>query len=680
MRIPRTALAAILIAAPLAHAQPVPEPDASGLFFQNSANQTQQATRLETEVSIDVFGIVARVAVKQRFRNQSDSWIEGIYVFPLPDDAAVDELTMVIGTRRIEGEIQEREQAKQTYERARAAGQQASLVEQERPNLFTTSVANIAPGEEIAIEIGYLQTAGYDQDEFSLRLPMTLTPRFIPDAPGSIPDGLRGLQSAPRAPARAPSVADANRITPPMLPSGGSATHSATISISVEAGMPLSEIGSPSHQLTSTWDGRVYELTTGDRPVAMDRDLIVNWRVVPDQTPRVAAFTETLDHDSYVLLMFLPPTTAELPQPTARELIFVIDTSGSMGGTSIGQAKSALRSGLDKLNGADRFNVIEFNSDVQTLYSAPVAATVQSVQEARRFVSALSANGGTNIAAAITAALSQPVNVGYLRQIVFITDGSVGNESELFGMIQRDLADARLFTVGIGTAPNTHFMRKAAQFGRGAYSHIAEADQVEPGMRVLFDKLEHVALKDIELSWPEAFEVYPDRIPDLYRGEPVVVAARAFGPLTNAISLNATGTVGPYSWTQRIDVTPENSAGIASIWARRKIESLLDRKLDGEAETLIREAVIDVALTHGMLSPYTSLVAVDKTPSLTRNAELVREALGNMKPAGSEIGALLGIMPNTATDARWYRLIGASLAALLLGSFLVSRTNARSSR
>jgi Ca-activated chloride channel family protein len=640
---PRIALAAILIPAVAVHAQP-PDFSEGGLFLRTPTVQYQQATQLKTEVDIDVVGIVARVSVKQRFRNQSADWVEGIYVFPLPDDSAVDELSMTIGSRRIEGEIQEREEAKKTYEQARAAGQHASLVEQERPNLFTTSVANIAPGQEIVIDIGYLQTARYDEGLFSLRVPMTLTPRFTP-----------------------PSVPDAARITPPVLVTDNPDSKRATIAITVDAGMPLAEIGSSSHALTSVYDGRRYELTTADASVPMDRDLVVDWRVVPDQTPRAAAFTETVAGESFVLLMFLPPTTAELPALTPRELIFVIDTSGSMSGTSIREARSALASGLDRLTSADRFNVVEFNSEARSLYAEPVVWTPQSSRKAHDFVHGLETNGGTNIAAAITAVLDQPTAPGFLRQIVFITDGSVGNEAKLFQMIHDELGDARLFTVGIGSAPNTHFMRKAAQFGRGTYSHIARAEDVDPRMSALFEKIGHVALKDIDVSWPNAVEVYPERVPDLYRGEPVVLAARMNGTLTRTISVDASGMVGPYGWTQRVDVVPGNSRGVASIWARRKIESLLDRKLEGDSPDSIRDAVVEVALAYGMLSPYTSLVAVDRTPEHTRNARLRREALGNLLPAGSDYGALRASLPATATDARWYQLIGIVIAALVLG-------------
>jgi Ca-activated chloride channel family protein len=644
MPVSRLLCLALLIVAPAIYAQVPLDVSASGLYFRSETAQLQPATQLSTEFNIEVVGIAARVSVRQRFRNSGSDWVEGIYVFPLPDDSAVDELTMVIGDRRIRGEIQERAQAKQTYERARAAGQQASLVEQERPNLFTTSVANIGPGQEIVIEIGYLQTANYDDGLFSLRVPMTLTPRFIPD-----------------------TVTDTLRITPPARRPGGPITHQAMITIGVDAGMPLAEFASSSHQLSAASDGRRYQLTTADRKVGMDRDFVVHWRVVPDQTPRVAAFTESVGRDSYLLLMFLPPTSAELPETMPRELIFVIDTSGSMGGTSIEQARSALLAGLGRLTAADRFNVIEFNSEVSLLYTAPTVWSRTSGQEAQRFVSRLKANGGTNIDAALAAALGQPTTVGYLRQIVFITDGSVGNEAELFRRIERELGDARLFTIGIGAAPNTHFMRKAAQFGRGSYSHIARAEEVEPGMRQLFAKLEHVALQDIAIAWPAASEVYPIRVPDLYRGEPVIVTARSESPLAAAFPVAATGMVGPYGWTQRIDIVPGNFTGIAALWARRKIEALLDRKLEGEDADAIRDAVIEVALAHNMMSPFTSLVAVDTTPERTRNALLRREALGNRLPAGSDGGAIFGNLPDTATDAHWYQLIGVVLVGLLLG-------------
>lgn len=672
MRLVLLVLSAVCLASPTLLAQLPEAPDTPrlfenpGLFVSNGSGSARQATQLTTDVSIDVTGIVATVSVAQRFRNDSDDWVEGVYVFPLPDDAAVDKLVMRIGERRIEGEIQEREQAKLTYERARAAGRQASLVEQERPNLFTTSVVNIAPRQDIVIEIGYQQSVEYDKGEFSLRFPMTLTPRFVPGV------GVRRGSGSAVTPATT-AVTDASRITPPVRIPADGPDRLATIEVTLDAGAPLASLSSSSHETLSSASGNRYVLRPGNREVAMDRDFIVNWQIAPSLSPRALAFSETVDGESYALLMFLPPPTAELTEATPRELIFIIDTSGSMGGTSMQQATAALHWGLDQLTAIDRFNVIAFSDTANSLFGNPVAMTLQNLDTAHRFVNRLDANGGTNIAAALAAALTGSGTQGYLRQIVFITDGSVGNEAGLFQMIRTELGDSRLFTVGIGSAPNSHFLRKAAQFGRGTHLHISRPEDVEPGMRQLFDKIGHVALKQIELDWPASIESYPDRIPDLYHGEPVVVAARLGRDVSETMTIESTGLVGPYAWSQSIEVFPGASPGVASVWARRKIESVLDRQLDGESETSIRQEVVGVALAHGLLSPYTSLVAVDRTPERTRSAALRREAIGNLAPAGSAINALFGRLPNTATDSKLLLSVGGILTLLAMALLTAHR-------
>jgi Ca-activated chloride channel family protein len=375
--------------------------------------------------------------------------------------------------------------------------------------------------------------------------------------------------------------------------------------------------------------------------------------------------------------MLLPPVTASMPAATPRELVFVIDTSGSMGGASIEQARAALHFGIDRLTGIDRFNIIEFNSTARAVYAAPTAFSAATLDQAHRFVDGLRANGGTNIASALGVALAGAPAPGYLRQIVFITDGSVGNEAELFRLITERLGDSRLFTVGIGSAPNSHFMRKAAQFGRGTQLHIARADEVATAMGRLFDRLGQVALREIRVDWPFAVEAYPERIPDLYRGEPVIVAARLGSGIAGTIPVTLTGQSGSFSWSEDIAIVPGASAGVASIWARRKIESLQDRRLEGVAEASIRPQVVEVALTHRLLSPYTSLVAVDRTPELTRTAALRREALGNLAPAGSEAGARFAMLAATATDARLLQFVGVLLTGLVLGLLGIWRLTRR---
>jgi Ca-activated chloride channel family protein len=663
----RPALAVLLLVlAPALFAQVPAEAGAGALYFRTSPVSIEPATMLATDVDIDLTGIVARVSVSQSFRNNGREWVEGIYVFPLPDDAAVDRLTMRIGERRIAGEIQPREKAKQIYERARAAGQHASLVEQERPNLFTTSVANIAPGQEIVIEIAYLQTVTYDQGRFSLRFPMTLTPRFVPGIPLGTARGEGWSFDTNQVP-------DASRITSPVLDPGGPLENLASIQATLDAGVALAELASPSHDLRTARVGERHTLTLAADRVAMDRDFVLEWRPVPGDAPRAIAFTEAFDNESYVLLMFLPPAAAALAQVAPREIVFVIDTSGSMGGSSIAQAKSALQTALARLTSNDRFNVIEFNSATRSLYPAPVQLNAQTLAAATRFVDRLQADGGTHMEPAIRAALAQPQRDGYLRQVVFVTDGSVGNEAALFATIRRELGDARFFTVGIGAAPNSHFMRKAAQFGRGGFVHIAHPEDVAPRMQGLFDKLEHVALTDIQLDWPDVVEAYPRRVPDLYLGEPVVVAARIDHVIFEPLTIESSGRVGRLAWSQRIGIAPGRSTGVATLWGRRKIESLLDSKLEGASEDSIRDSVVEVALRHDLVSPHTSLVAVDKTPQRSREALLQRAALANMLPAGAEFGAIFGRLPNTATDAPFARLAGTVLTALLLGLICIRR-------
>jgi Ca-activated chloride channel family protein len=404
----------------------------------------------------------------------------------------------------------------------------------------------------------------------------------------------------------------------------------------------------------------------------MDRDFVLEWQPTAASEPRAIAFTETVANRSYVLAMFLPPDEAALAQTQPREMLLVIDTSGSMGGPSIEQAKRALQFALGRLNAGDRFNVIEFNSATRALFPGPVAAEPRTLAAASRFVAGLNADGGTEMEPAIRLALLQPTAPGYLRQIVFATDGSVGNEAALFEAIRRELGEARLFTIGIGAAPNSHFMRKAAQYGRGTFTQIGKLDELEPRMQALFEKLEHAALTGIEIEWPAVAEVFPERVPDLYAGEPVVVAARFDRPVAGTratpvrLGLEAHGTIGRLRWDQHVDVEPAGAEGVATSWARRKIEALLDSRLEGAEEDAIREAVVDVGLAFNLVSPYTSLVAVDKTPERTRDAALRRTAVANLLPAGVDAGAIFGSFPQTATDARVHLLAGFLLLAAAL--------------
>ncbi|HEY3517156.1 MAG TPA: marine proteobacterial sortase target protein, partial [Gammaproteobacteria bacterium] len=615
------------------------------------------------------------------------TYLEAVYVLPLPDDAAVDRLTMKIGERVIEGEIHERQAAERIYGEARAAGQRASLVRQTSANLFTTAVANIAPGEHIDITIEYLQTARYDAGEFSLRVPMTFTPRYgAPDTP----EGVSALTSVvlPEPLQMLSEMAAGARSTP---------RNEALVHAVLAPGMPLEWIGSRTHELSSVhqqgpaWSAArpamkvangaiangvfehpppadLYVLDTVAPRVPMDRDLVISWRPQVGVSPAISALTETVGDTTYALLMILPPAPAHMRNAQPREQIFVIDSSGSMAGQSMLQAKAALKDALGRLRGGDLFNIVDFDSATRTLYPAPRTFTTTTHAQALAFVDGLVADGGTEIGRAIAVALAQPATAGYLRQAIFMTDGAVSAETSVFDEIQRSLRDTRLFTIGIGSAPNSYFMRKAAQFGRGTYTHIGNTGDVNEKMTALFAKLERVALSDVIVDWPEAVELYPNEIPDVYAGEPLVLAASFPARPDKPLIATAFGLAAGAPWKQTVGGSPSELPGISTLWARRKIEHFIDSRVAGLDEALIRKLVIDTALEHHIVSPYTSLVAVDKTPARSASAALERRNIDNTMPAGAQWQAAF---PKTATPGPLLRWLGA-LSLILAGSLLVA--------
>lgn len=637
---------------------------ATGLLLRQEPGEAPlPAPLLSTDVRISVSGIVARTTVRQRFHNPTPAWQEGVYAFPLPENAAVDRLEMRIGERRIEGQIRERAAARAVYEQAKAEGRKASLIEQERPNVFTTSVAHIAPDEDVDVTIEYQQTLRFDAGAFRLRFPMVIAPRYIPGNSIAEPDADGGWAAA------TDQVPDAPRITPPVAHPAGGAINPVTLAIDLNPGFPLAKLESPYHTITAreTADGR-YRIELAQGVVPADRDFELVW--VPDvgTAPGAALFTEHKDGRTYALLMVAPPEIDGSVPRMPREAVFIIDTSGSMEGTSIVQAREALQLALGRLQPGDRFNVIEFNSTARALFAASMPVDPATIGRARSFVEGLKARGGTEMRAALELALPPGAKPGFVRQVVFLTDGAVGNEADLVALIRERLGDRRLFTVGIGSAPNSHFMTKAAQFGRGSFTYIGDVREVAEKMGTLFRKLESPALTDITIAWPGRAETYPAQIPDLYAGEPIVVSAALDGPPGEVV---LRGRRGDQPWQTQLPLAADAvEPGIGVLWARGKIEALLDRMRDGSTEAEIRPAVVEVALTHRLVSKYTSLVAVDVTPTLPANAVTGTSALPTQLPAGMSYEAIFGGGPQTATPATLQLIAGLLLlfAAATLGA------------
>lgn len=634
-----------------------------GSLLLRGQNGYRVATRINTDVQISVSGLAIRTTLSQSFRNSGSQWVEGVYVFPLPDDAAVDRLRMTIGERVIEGEIREKKAAKKAYEKAKRAGRKASLVEQQRANLFTTSIANIGPGQEVRIEIEYLDAVRYDDGTFRLRFPMTFTPRYIPGTPLTDRQGSGWSADTHRVP-------DASLITPPMVEN--SSDHRIALRADVNAGMPLEFIASRYHPVRIVQEDTQFTVQFAGEGVAMDHDFELLWRPTESAVPSALMFSEEVDDQPHLLIMLLPPTDEAAPAlDLSRELIFVIDTSGSMHGVSLEQAKKALRLALNGLRPNDRFNVVQFNSITQSLFMAPKSASAGNVAVAKSYVEQLVANGGTEMRPALNFALSGSANETHLRQIIFITDGSVGNEAELFNVIEQKLGTSRLFTVGIGSAPNGWFMRKAAEAGRGTYVLISALHEVNEKMGRLFRKLEAPQVTNIKVEWPDDLEetALPSPVPDLYAGEPVVIKARLSRAARPGDQIKIIGQSARGDWGAELPLSiSEENAGIAAMWARARIADLLDAERRGADAEETRRAIIDTAMRHDLVSKYTSMVAIDKTPSRPASEGLNKEQVPNLLPYGQSHRAIFGF-PATATSAGLHRLYG--VFCLLLASALL---------
>jgi Ca-activated chloride channel family protein len=655
-----------VLAASAARAEVVTE----GTLFWRSAEQETlvPAPTLKTDVAIVVTGIVARASVRQEFTNPSRTWAEGIYVFPLPEDAAVDRLRMKVGDRLIEGVVQERTAAKAQYEQAKQEGRRASLVEQERPNVFTTSVANIAPGAAITIEIEYQQTVRYETEQYSLRFPMVVGPRYIPGLPVSTPSPGTGWAYD------TDQVADASRITPPVEHPARGPLNPVSLTVELDPGTPLARLAASYHAVDTIplAEGR-YRIQLAQGPVPADRDFELVWQPHVGTTPIATLFTERKESETFAVLMVTPPASSALDGlRLPREAIFVIDNSGSMHGLSIDQAKAALKLALARLRPGDTFNVIRFNHTTDALFSTAQAATPQTLGAARRYVDRLRAEGGTEMLPALQQALDGREHPGRLRQVIFLTDGAVGNESQLFAAIHERLGDSRLFTIGIGSAPNSHFMREAARLGRGTFTYIGSIDEVKDKMVALFAKLESPALTDVVIERIASADIVPERIPDVYLGEPITVALKA-PTLPSRVVLR--GRLGTEVWERELALHPAGEgAGLASHWARGKIATLLDRRRTGTPEEEIRQAVLGLALTHHLVSPYTSLVAVDVTPVRPGDEALDSHALKTNLPHGWDYTAVFGLGQG-ATAAPVHLVLG--LATLLLAAGLAAAARAR---
>jgi Ca-activated chloride channel family protein len=594
-----------------------------GLFL-NDKDGSVPAPVLGATVEVKVTGIIARTKVTQIFKNISSDWVEGIYIFPLPADAAVDTLRMKVGNRTILGAIQDKEAARQTYAAAKQQGVKASLVEQQRPDVFTTAVAHIGPGETVEVAIELQQVVRWELGRFNLRFPMVVAPH--PEA---------GAASSRR-----------RLWLPPVLRRGSAPINPFAFHADLNPGFPLAKVESPSHAITVVKGKQLHyavDLAQGIAPA--DSDLVLEWAPAVGSEPRAVYYSEEVNGERYSLLMVMPPdapgiAASRLP----RETVFIIDTSGSMEGTSIEQARQALLAGLSKLQPTDWFNVIRFSSDATSVFPESVPASSNALDQARRFIAGLRADGGTTLLPALQIAFHKPAPAGLVPQVIFATDGGLYDEEQVVRFLGTSLGRRRLFPVAIGSSPNTALLGRLAALGRGSFTAIDSVGKVAAAMGALFSQLESPMLQGIDVQWSDsAAEAWPARVPDLYLGDPLVVTAKS---AADAGPVSVSGQRGADTWQDSFPAAADvKGAGIDKLWARKKIEALTASLQDGASPAEVRQAVTELGLRHHLVTEYTSLVAVDDQATAPSGLQPIRKVVPVNPPRNT-----VAVQPEEAED------------------------------
>ena len=568
-----------------------------------------------TELRTSITGMVADVKVIQKFHNDLDKNIEAVYIFPLPSESAVHSLEIKINERTIKSEIKEKEEAKRVYEQAKHEMKQGALLEQERPNLFTMSVANIEPGQEILVTLEYYETIAYEDGEYKFVFPMTVTPRYNPQ-----------------------SVTDRERISPTFQ--SPDRTREINIFIDLDAGFSTGEISSPTHLLYIQEKGEhKREIQLAKEGEIPNKDFVLKYSSDGEKVEQTFTLYREENKAGTFMFHITPKIDYGPEEMLKREIIFILDRSGSMEGTPMEQAKKALKACLRTLREGDMFAIINFDDQLEVLSDSSLAFNDENLRKADDFVNATSARGWTEILLAMDCALRMPANKEYLRQIIFLTDGAVGNEDQVIKEVEKILGKARIFTFGIGSSVNRYLLDKMAEIGRGTVQYLLENEDIEEAIQKFANQAAFPVLGDISLEWENASvtDVYPLPVPDVYFGQILCLLGRFHSSGSAKAILK--GRTGQGEFSQEISIElPEKhdeNRAIETIWARKRIDHLLGRLREYPQEThSIRDEVLGLSMKYHLMSPYTSLVAVEKDDREREKKEVIRVDVPLVVPEG----------------------------------------------
>ncbi len=578
-----------------------------------------------TDVQADVAGFIARVKVTQTFANPTQEKIEAVYVFPLPHEAAVDQMTMVIGSRRIVGLIKRRAEARQIYEQALLAGQTASLLEQERPNIFTQSVGNIPPGQEVKIEIAYVDVLRYDVGSYEFHFPMVVGPRYNPGvpiaSPTPTPKELQGKVSPPEPDTNV--VPDASRISPPVLKPGIRNGHDVSLSVKLDAGVPIQNLAVANHRADVTKQGeRQATITLSKEDSLPNKDFVLRYDVT-GQKPEMAVLAHTGRHsgdsrrlgEGYFLLMIQPKDDERLTKSPPREIVFLCDVSGSMSGAPTQKVIKAMQHMLKLCRAQDTVQVITFANMAQKLFERPVPVQEESIKRALNFTQGLQGGGGTEMLKGVQMAIDEPLDKERVRIVVMLTDGYIGNEAQIIEHVGKHCGDqVRFWAIGIGSSPNMFLIDGVAKQGGGMGKKLGLEDDSAALTQEVMTRIQRAQLSKVKIDWGthHIAETYPAKIPELWAGQPVIVFGRYTGGSAGRIAISGNVEGQEVSWPLDVQLPaadPQHDV-LAKVWARQKIETLMQSS-HYQGSPAVEEEVTSLALDYQLMSQYTSFVAVD---------------------------------------------------------------------
>jgi Ca-activated chloride channel family protein len=581
---------------PLAQQDERAEPGPGSLRFRDPQTHDLlelplQATRFDTVV----VGTVAETEIVQVFGNPLEQPIEAIYLFPLHEHAAVDDYALTIGSRTIRGKIATRDNAREIYEQAKESGQTAALLEQQRSNIFTQHVANIAPGETIEVSLHVVQPLDQDDGRYTLTLPTVVGPRFV-----------------------GPTVSDGANISASLIPEGFTTCAKVDISVLIDPGLRPRSLRSQYHAIAIDRHEDIATIALAEGPAVANRDFVLSWEIDGGRPEAAIVAQPDGRGGGYFTMTIAPPDVVHDEQALERELVFVVDNSGSMAGLPIDTAKATMRRALAQLRPQDAFTVLRFSEVASGLTNTLLPATSANIERGIAYVDAMQGEGGTHMRAGIEAALAIPHDPDRVRMVLFLTDGYIGNETEIFELVDREIGEARLFSLGVGGAPNRYLLDGLAAAGRGAVIYAGVGEDIDPIVERFYERIATPMLTDLEIDWGglAVSDVLPAELPDLFAGQPLTVFGRYQGQPQGTIEVRARAKTASLALPVGFDIAQaQDLQGVSSVWARHEIDRLLGfptpfEGADGYDEA--KQKVVELALEHRLLTQFTSFVAVDQ--------------------------------------------------------------------